>query len=130
MIWIMAAGSAGLLITEAAGSCFRLRIGVGCLTLMRMTGGKVVPWQCIKGWRRWRRVLPQVLRMAVPFLPPGPAGLILLARDSTGVELRLMDGRSVRVPREHFVKGEAQLLKAVGRHGVPHLSGGAAVRAG
>ena len=121
MIWIMAAGSAVLLIVGASASCFRLRLGSDGLTLIRLRGESEFRWPDIIGWKRWRWGLPVALRKLALFLPPGPAGSILLARDSTGLELHLSDGRIFRLPHEGFEHGEAQVLQALKAHGVRPL---------
>lgn len=121
MIWIMAAGSSFLLVVGAAASCFRMRIDEGELVLTRLSGEVRVLWPEMLGWKRWRRGLPGAVRKVVPFLPPGPAGAILLARDSTGVEVHLKDGRVFRVPGDGFEHGEAQLLQALSKHDVPRM---------
>jgi len=123
MIWIMAAGASVLLVVGAAASCFRMRIDEGGLVLSRLRGEIRLLWSEMLGWKRWRRGLPKVLRKVVPFLPPGPAGAILLARDSTGVEVHLKDGRLFRVPRDAFAHGEVQLLQALSAHDVPRMTG-------
>ncbi|MFN3845574.1 MAG: hypothetical protein ACK4RZ_07095 [Paracoccaceae bacterium] len=67
--------------------------------------------------------MPGVLRKLALFLPPGPAGAVLLARDSTGLELHLLDGRIFRLPHEGFEHGEEQVLQPLKAHGVRQLSG-------
>ncbi len=121
MIWIMAALSTSLLIVGASGSCFRLRLEGRGLTLIRLQGTTILNWSDLIGWRRGRRGLPSVLRKLVPILPPTPAGAILIARDSTGIELLVSDGRRVRIPHDGFEQGEAQLLKAMASSGVRQL---------
>lgn len=123
MIWIMALGSSTLLLIGASGSCLRLRIEADGLVLARLRGQMRVQWSEIAAWARWRRGLPKVLRLLAPFLSPGAAGAVLLARDSNGVELRLKDGRLYRLPREGFEHGEAQLVQALAAHGVPQKTG-------
>lgn len=105
MIWIMAAGSAVLLFVGASASCVRLRLGSDRVTLIRLRGESELRWPDIIGWKRWRRGLAGVLRKLVPFLPPGPEGSVLLARDSTGLELYQSDGRIFRLPHEGFEHG-------------------------
>ncbi len=122
MIWIMAAGSAVLLLVGASASCFRLRLGSDGVMLMRLRGERELRWPDIIGWTRWRRGLPGILRRLTLFLPTGPAGAVLLARDSTGLALHLSDGRVFRLPHEGFEHGEAQLLQALKAHGVRTLS--------
>lgn len=121
VIWIMAAGSSTLLFVGAMASCFRLRIDADGMLLTRLFGETRLLWPQILGWKRWRRGLPGAMRKFVPFLPPGPAGAILLARDSTGVELHLKDGRKYRLPREGFEHGEKQLLQALAAQAVLRL---------
>lgn len=124
MIWIMAAGSSFLLFVGATANCFRLRIDEDGLLLTRLTGETRLLWPEMIGWKPWRRGLPGVVRKVVPFLPPGTAGAILLARDSTGIEVHLQDGRTYRLPREGFEHGHKQLLHALVAHGVPRMSKG------
>jgi hypothetical protein len=124
MIWIMAVGSAVL-----------LQLGIGRLFPIENPSGRsdtdpdtrgdsvaVLHWPEMIGWQRWRRGFPGVLRTLVPFLPPGPAGSILLTRDSTGMEAHPADGRIFCLPRDGFEHGKPRLLKALTEHGVRHLS--------
>lgn len=115
MLWPMAMGGIALLGIAAANACFRLEIGDAGLRLGRLGGDREIPWQAITGVRRWRRGLPRGLRALVPFLPPRPAGAVLLARDSTGLELDLAGGGRLRLPREGFEQGEAMLLRALAK---------------
>lgn len=120
----MAAGSSFLLFVGATASRFRLRIDEDGLLLTRLSGETRLPWPEMIGWKPWRRGLPEVVRKVVPFLPPGSAGAILLARDSTGIEVHLQDGRRYRLPREGFEHGHKQLLHAFVAQGVPRMSKG------
>lgn len=91
------------------------------MTLIRLQGESELRWTDIIGWKRWRRGLPVVLRKLAVLLPPGPAGSIMLARDSTGLELHLSDGRIFRLPHEGFEHGERHVLQALKAHGVRPL---------
>lgn len=123
LIWPMLPAPLLLLGIGAANDCFAVSVEADGLTVTRMRGETRHRWTGIAGWRRWRRGLPRFLRLFVPFLSPGAAGAVLLARDSTGIELQFGDGGRLRLPREGFERGEAGVLRALAEHGVPRLDG-------
>ena len=126
MIWALLPAPLALLAVGAAGACLRVTIGAEGLTVAGLRRVERAAWDGIAGWRRWRRGLPRWMRALAPVLPPTAAGAVLLARDSTGVELCLADGRRLRLPREGFERGEARLLRALRDHGVPQMAEDAA----
>lgn len=72
--------------------------------------------------------LPRVLRVLVPLLAAGghltAAGGLMLTRDSTGVCLKLTDGRSIVIQREAFEKPLRRLLHVLKKKGVPMAAEG------
>lgn len=123
LIWAMLPAPLVILWAGAASACFAVSVGDDGLTVAGMGRTRSPAWDEIAGWRRWRRGLPRFLRFLAPFLSPTAAGAVLLARDSTGVELCLADGSRLRLPHEGFERGEARVIEALREHGVPRLRG-------
>lgn len=124
LIWAMLPAPLAILWVGAASACLAVSVGNAGLTVAGMGRTRSPAWEEIAGWRHWRRGLPRFLRFLAPFLSPTAAGAVLLARDSTGVELCLADGSRLRLPHEGFERGEARVLDALRDHGVPRLKGG------
>lgn len=113
MIWMLLPAPLALLWVAAANACFWLVTGPKGLTIGRIRGGERIGWSDIAGWRPWRRGLPSGLRRIAPLLPPTAAGAVLLARDATGIELRLRNGGRRRLPREGFELALARVERAL-----------------
>lgn len=118
LLWPMALASVSLLVVGLRNTCLGLEIAQDCLVLTRFSGRSEILFDEIRKTHRWRSGLPRILRALLPFLPPGPAGAILLARDSSGIELELTDGQRLKLPHDGFERGEAALLRALRKHRV------------
>lgn len=79
----------------------------------------------IRGAVPYKRGLPDWVRKLVPFLvlsgAYGAAGSIMLARDETGMELQLANGKRQRIPRQGFEKSFKQLALALEAAGIDIL---------
>ena len=121
LIWPLLPAPLALLWIAVSNACFWLSVGPGGLTIGGLRGTDRIGWDDISGWRPWRRDWLRRFRFMVPFLPPGAAGPVLLARASTGIEIVLRDGRCRRLPHEGFETGLARLGRAMADRGVPQL---------
>lgn len=121
LIWPLLPAPLALLFVAASNACFGLGIGPAGLAISGLRETERIGWDEVIGWRPWRRDRLRVFRTVVPFLPPGAAGAVLLARASTGVEIVLTNGRSRRLPREGFESGLARLQRALTERGLPRL---------
>lgn len=121
MIWPLLIAPLALLWIAAANACFWLVVGPEGLTIGRMWRRDRIGWDEISGWQPWQRGLPRVLLQIAPFLSPTAAGAVLLARDSTGIDLLLRNGSRRRLPREGFEPELAQVARAIAERGLPRL---------
>lgn len=121
LIWPLLPAPLALLFLAASNACFGLGVGPAGLSLSGLRRTERIGWDEIIGWRPWRRDQLRVLRAVAPFLPPSAAGAVLLARASTGVEIVLKSGRSLRLPREGFESGLAHVQRALTERGLPRL---------
>lgn len=122
-VWPLLIAPLVILWNAAASSCLSVVVGAESLDLRRIGSHVTLPWGAMAGWRRWRRGLPRFLRGLAPFLSPAAAGAVLLARDSTGIEIELRDGRRIRLPREGFETAEAHILRALAERDIRPLNG-------
>lgn len=121
LIWPLLPAPLALLFVAASNACFGLWVGPAGLSISSLRRTERIGWDEIIGWRPWRRDRLRVFRAVAPFLPPGAAGAVLLARASTGVEIVLRTGRSRRLPREGFENGLARVQRALTERGLPRL---------
>ena len=54
---------------------------------------------------------------------PGSAGAVILARDTTGFELKLKEGKPVRITADGFEKNTKHVLKVLRDRGVSFEAG-------
>lgn len=122
LVWPMAAGSASLLVVGVKYASFRLVIEDDGLRLTTARTRRFIPYDAITSVAPWKRGLPKFVRGLVPLLlamgRPGPAGAIMLARDTTGIELKLTDGKPVRITADAFEKNTKRLLKVLRERGI------------
>lgn len=124
LIWPLLAAPLAILLVATAGTCFSVTLSDEGLNLSGLRGTERLEWSAIRGWRPWRRGLPGFLRSLVPFLPPTAGGAVLLARDSTGIELILADGSTRRLPREGFEPALARIEQTIAARNLPRLDPG------
>jgi hypothetical protein len=122
LTWPMAIGSLAILAVSAHSASAWLRIEDEGLRLASVRRVQLIPYGTIVKVEPYRRGLPAWMRALVPWLAAtgrySAAGAIALARDSTGVRLRLADGRSAIIPRDGFEKPYRQALAALAAHGL------------
>jgi hypothetical protein len=121
--WPMAIGGL-VLVAVAAGNASRwLRIEDNALEVATAWRRQRIRYADITRIDPWRRGLPRWLRVLAPLLAAGghptAAGGLMLARDSTGVCLKLTDGRNIVVQNEAFEKPLRRLLHVLKKKGVP-----------
>jgi hypothetical protein len=118
-----------MLVVVAAGNASRwVRIEDNALEVATAWRRQRIRYADIARIEPWRRGLPRVLRVLVPLLAAGghltAAGGLMLTRDSTGVCLKLTDGRSIVIQREAFEKPLRRLLHVLKKKGVPMAAEG------
>ena len=127
LVWPMAAVTASLLVVGIKYASFRLVIEADGLRLTTARARRFIPYDGIVSVAPWKRGLPRFVRGLVPLLlmmgNPGSAGAIILARDTTGFELKLTDGKPVRITADGFEKNTKRLLKVLRGRGVSFEAG-------
>jgi hypothetical protein len=126
MTWPLAIGSLGILVVTAHYASFWLCIADDGLQLASAGQTQFVPYSKIVRVEPYRRGLPRWLRALAPFLAVTghytAAGAVTLARDSTGIRLRLEGGPSIVICRDAFEEPYRQTLQALKAHGVAFKS--------
>ncbi len=127
LVWPMAAFSASLLVVGVKYASFRLVIEEDGLRLTTARARRFIPFEAIASVAPWKRGLPKFVRSLVPLLlamgRPGPAGAVMLARDTTGIALKLTDGTSIKITADAFEKNTKRLLKVLRERGVGFEAG-------
>jgi len=122
MLWPLAIGSLAILFTSARYASFWLRIDDDGLYVTSAGRVQFVPYGQIVRAEPYRRGLPRWMRALTPLLAAAghhaAAGAVILARDSTGIRLRLADGGSIVIRRDAFEKPYRRILRALKAHGV------------
>ncbi|MDO8878079.1 MAG: hypothetical protein Q8M24_26410 [Pseudolabrys sp.] len=122
LIWPLAFGSLAILVVAAHRASAWLCIEDEGLRVASVHQVQSIPYGTIVSVEPYRGGLPAWVRALVPWLAAtgrySAAGAIALARDSTGVRLRLADGRSAVIPREGFEMPFRQAIAALAGHGV------------
>jgi len=126
--WPMAIGGIMLVVVAAGNASRWVRIEDNALEVATAWRRQRIRYADIARIEPWRRGLPRVLRVLVPLLAAGghltAAGGLMLTRDSTGVCLKLTDGRSIVIQREAFEKPLRRLLHVLKKKGVPMAAEG------
>lgn len=127
LVWPMALLSALILAVGGQHASFRLVVEDDGIRLTTARSRRSIPYDSIASVSPWRRGLPKFIKGLVPVLlmmgKPGPAGAVMLARDSTGVELKLTDGTSIRISADAFEKNTSRLLKVLKEKGIGFEAG-------
>lgn len=122
LTWPLALIALAILWFSAHYAAFWLVIEKDGLLINRLEGARFVAFSSIGEIRPFRRGLPKWVRRLVPFLVAagkyGPAGAVLLARDSVGITLALDDGTKISIPQEGFEKPLRRLLAVLHGKGV------------
>lgn len=123
LTWPMACGSLVILAVAANHASAWLRIEEDGLLLASARQIQRIPYGAIIRVEPWSRGLPAWMRALAPWLAATghytAAGAIAVARDSKGVRLRLVNGRSAVIERDGFESPYRQALAALVAHGVP-----------
>ncbi len=126
--WPMAIGGL-VLVGVAAGNASRwIRIEDNALEVATAWRRERIGYDDIARVDPWRRGLPRIMYVLAPLLAAGgrltAAGSVMLARASTGVCLRLTDGRSIVIQKEAFEAPLRRLLRLLKKKGVTTTTGG------
>ena len=128
--WITWPIGAAFLVLPVIGwrhACFALQIDDFGLQVEDGWGHQEIAFASIHSVTPWRGNSARRLRWLAP-LPvlagqPGPAGAVLMARDSSGFSIIRRDGPPLIVPVSGFTDGARAILMACARHGVPVAPG-------
>lgn len=122
LTWPLAFGSLAILAVAAHRASAWLRIEDEGLRLASARQIQHIPYGAIVGVEPYRSGFPAWVRALVPWLAATgrytTAGAVALARDTTGVRLRLANGRSAVIPRDGFERPYRQVRAALVAHGV------------
>lgn len=123
MLWPMALSGLFILVVATRYATYWLAIEDEGLRIHSFTGERLVRFADVGAVEPYRRGLPQWVRQLVPVLMAfgkyTQAGAVLLARDATGIRLRLHGGASEIIQRESFEKPYRKVLAALRAHAVP-----------
>ncbi|MCC0028522.1 MAG: hypothetical protein H6889_16370 [Brucellaceae bacterium] len=122
LTWPLALISISILWFSAHYAAFWMLVEADGLQVNRLEGHRTIPFTDIARVSPFRRGLPKWIRRLTPALVAagkfGPAGAILLARDTVGITLTLRDGSQIPIASEAFEKPMRSLLKALGKNGI------------
>ncbi|MFP1631638.1 hypothetical protein ACLB6G_07875 [Zhengella sp. ZM62] len=124
--WPLALISVSILWFSAHYAAFWLVIEPDRLQINRLEGHRAIRFADIARVSPFRRGLPKWMRWITPALIAagkfGPAGAILLARDTVGITLTLRDGSRISIASEAFESPMRRLIKALGKNGIPIMA--------
>ena len=127
LLWPMAAVFASFSVIAWRRDCVFLCLDDAGLTLDTGWRHLSIPWSQITRVSLWRRGLPRWMRRLVPLLVasgnPGPAGAILLARDSHGMVIERATAPGVILPLGGFEAHLRALASAFQARAIPVAPG-------
>ena len=123
MLWPMALIFSSFWIIGALYASYWIEIKPSKLLISSAWSRQNISYSNIKRVRRFRRtIIPKWMKILLPFMlmkgQYGGAGALLLARNTTGMELVLKNGHSVLIPDAGFEAESLQILSALDKHGV------------
>ncbi len=122
VLWPMALICSSFWIIGALHASYWILIKPDKLVISSAFSRRDVPFDTIKAVRRYRRGLPKWLYLLAPFMISkgqyGGAGALLLARDRTGMELVLKDGRKLSIADSGYDEEIVEILRSLDRNGV------------
>lgn len=123
LVWPMGLVSLLILRVGARNAGFWLKIEEDALHLHRNASlQRRIPYSSIQRTSPYRKGLPKWMRLLTPLLVAtgryGAAGAILVARDSTGIELHLEDGSTEVIEQDGFEQPYRALLETLESHDI------------
>ena len=122
VLWPMALLFSSFWIIGALHASYWIRIEPHGLKISSAFSLRSVSFDTIKAVRRYRRGLPKWLYLLTPFMMAkgqyGGAGALLLARDRTGMELVLKDGKTLSIADSGYDEEIVEILQALDRNKV------------
>lgn len=122
VLWPMAIACSTFWIIGALYSSYWVLLKPNGLIISSAFSERTIPFDTIRKVKRYRRGLPSWLYLFAPFMIArghyGGAGALLLARDRTGMELILKDGRNAGIASSGFDDEILEIIQALDRHGV------------
>lgn len=122
VLWPMAIACSAFWIIGAIYSSYWILIIKDGLVISSAFSERTIPFSAIEKAKRYRRDLPSWLYLLAPFMVAkgqySGAGALLLARDRTGMELVLTDGRTVGIASSGYDDEILEILQVLDSHGV------------
>ncbi|WP_146347337.1 hypothetical protein [Falsiphaeobacter marinintestinus] len=122
VLWPMGLVSSSLWVIGALHASYWILVKTKEYVISSAFSQRNVAFDTIKSVRRYKRGLPKWLYVFVPFMIAkgqyGGAGSLLLARDRTGMELELKDGRRISISDSGYDDEIVQILQPLERHNV------------
>ena len=123
LTWPLALLSVYILVVAARYASYWILIEENGLTICSTKQERFLSFEEIKEVIPYRKGLPKWLKYLTPLMvltgKYTAAGAVLLARDTTGMSIKLQDGTSVNIPSEAFEKPFKKILKVLHEHAVP-----------
>lgn len=122
VLWPMALVVSSFWIIGALYASYWILVGRNGLVISSAFRQREVAFDAVKSVRRYRRGLPKWLVLFAPLMISkgqyGGAGALLLARDRTGMELVLKDGRRIPIADSGYDAEIIQILRPLAQRGV------------
>lgn len=123
LTWPLAVISLIILFAAARYASMWIVIEEKGLRVASMAGERFIVFADIVRVDPYRRGLPGWMKVLAPLLALSghytAGGAIMLARDASGVILRLHDGTSTQIAADAFERPLKQILKAIAANGIP-----------
>ena len=127
LVWPIAAILLSLPVIGWRNEAYALVLDAQSFTIHGGFKPRTMRYDAIAKAKPWRRGLPRWTRYLTPFLIArgyfGQAGALLLARDSTGVELELKAGPKVVIKADGFETPTRELMKRLQQADIPMARG-------
>ncbi len=121
--WPIALISLYILVIAVRFGCFWLVIEPDGLRISTVRGQRQVSFGQVESVRPFRKGLPRWMKALAPLLAMSgkytAAGAIMLARDASGISLRLKDGSSVDINVDAFEQAAKRVIKTLRKQGIP-----------
>lgn len=123
LTWPLALIIMFILVIAAKYASYWVVIEANGLRIGSVKEEKFVPFEQMEEVIPYRKGLPKWLKYLTPLMvltgKYTAAGAVLLARDTTGMTIKLQDGTLVNIPSEAFEKPFKKILKVLRAHNIP-----------
>ena len=123
LTWPLALLSIFILVIAANYASYWIVIEAKGLTIFSAKEEKFLPFEQMEEVIPHRKGLPKWIRFLTPLMvltgKYTAAGAVLLARDTTGMSIKLKNGTAINIPSDAFEKPFKKILKALRAHNIP-----------